>query len=448
MTPEALKSLRLALDPAQVLSAQGMAADPWQRRFLLSESKRTLLCCSRGAGKSRTTSAKALHRALFRPGSLILLISRAMRQSLELYRYVREGYRSLGRPIETVKETETTLELANGSRIVSLPGKEGTIRSYQGVSLLIIDEAARVPDDLYRSVRPMIGVSGGDLIALSTPWGKRGWFWEAWNAEETEFRKVRVTWDECPRLSREFIEQERRDFGSSWVRQEYECSFESLSGVVYPDFARSCCIDLDGPEIGKKVGGIDFGFRDPFAALWGTYDLADDLLTIRGEHYKRESGLAENSSALPAGHEWDCDPSQPATILELRRAGFLARKAFSNRIDAGIAAVRSRIERGKLKVVKSKCPNLLAEAQMYAYDPLRPGENPIDEYNHAMDALRYLVSRIDRGFIARFLGKRPPGQPSELGDDHPTAGPRKKPEAKPKPLEPSMTEDGPHWSEW
>ena len=61
-----------------------------------------------------------------------------------------------------------------------------------------------------------------------------------------------------------------------------------------------------------------------------------------------------------------------------------------------------------------------------------------------MDTLRYLVSRIDRGFIARFLGKRPPGQPAELGEDHPTAD-KKKPEPKRRPIEPPMFADGPHW---
>lgn len=66
----------LALDPALLLRAQGLVADPWQRRFLLSPSRRLLLLCSRGAGKSRATSALALHTALFLHRSLTLLISR------------------------------------------------------------------------------------------------------------------------------------------------------------------------------------------------------------------------------------------------------------------------------------------------------------------------------------------------------------------------------------
>ena len=76
--------LALALDPGLILRAQGMTPDPWQRDLLLSSASRLLLNCSRGAGKSRTCSALALHTALFRPGSLVLLLSRALRQAVDL----------------------------------------------------------------------------------------------------------------------------------------------------------------------------------------------------------------------------------------------------------------------------------------------------------------------------------------------------------------------------
>src|SRR5580765_1290756 len=124
-----------ALDPPRILAVQGMNADPWQREFLLSRAREILLNCSRGAGKSRVTSALALHTALFRPRSLVLLVSRSLRQSTELFRYVNQGYRALGRPVEVLKDNEYHLELVNGSRLVALPGREETIRSFQGVSL-------------------------------------------------------------------------------------------------------------------------------------------------------------------------------------------------------------------------------------------------------------------------------------------------------------------------
>jgi hypothetical protein len=116
------------------------------------------------------------------------------------------------------------LELGNGSRILSLPGKEGTIRGYSGVSLLVVDEAARVPDTLYFSVRPMLAVGNGRLIALSTPFGTRGWWYEAWRSNEA-WERYTITAKQCPRITSEFLEEERRTLGEWWFRQEYFCEF-------------------------------------------------------------------------------------------------------------------------------------------------------------------------------------------------------------------------------
>jgi len=147
-----------------------------------------------------------------------------LRQSQELFRKVLSVYRALDRPVPAEAETKLSLELENGSRIVSLPGKESTVRGFSAVALLICDEAARVPDDLYFSVRPMLAVSGGRLIALSTPFGTRGWWFEAWRSSEP-WERFEVPASECPRISAAFLEEERRNLGEWWFRQEYLCEF-------------------------------------------------------------------------------------------------------------------------------------------------------------------------------------------------------------------------------
>ena len=124
------------------------------------------------------------------------------------------------------------LRPTNGSRVISLPGNEGGIRGYSGVALLVIDEAARVPDALYCSVRPMLAVSGGALVALSTPFGKRGWFFEEWSGGN-DWRRVRVIAEQCPRIRADFLAQERATLGERWYRQEYLCSFEDTIDSVF-----------------------------------------------------------------------------------------------------------------------------------------------------------------------------------------------------------------------
>ena len=222
----------LQSDPTLVMNRGGMSPDAWQERLLRSPASRLLLLCSRQSGKSTVAAALALLTALLRHRSLVLVLSPSLRQSSELFRKVLDLFASLGRPMRVVAESALRLELANGSRVVALPGDEKNVRCYSGVAMLIIDEAARVEDALYCSVRPMLAVSQGRLVALSTPFGKRGWFNEEWHGEG-EWERVKVTAEECPRIPADFLAEERRALGERWYRQEYLCSFEETIDAVF-----------------------------------------------------------------------------------------------------------------------------------------------------------------------------------------------------------------------
>jgi hypothetical protein len=385
----------------------GLAPDPWQIQVLEGDHRRLLLNCCRQAGKSTVVSVLALAEALFYPGALVLLLSRSLRQSTELFRTVSEFYRRFGSPLcESLTSHE--LRLKHRSRIISLPCQPDTVRGFARVRMLVIDEAARVPDDLYRTVRPMLAVSEGRLICLSTPHGRRGFFYEAWAVGGDSWTRIQVPASEVPRIRPEFLAEERREIGDSYFRQEYECSFQALEGLVYPDFAR--CV-LPHPSIrsplwgegpmrgiippGKKFGGIDFGYRNPFAAVWGVLD-RDDVLWLTGEHYCRAQPLSYHAPRIPRDVTWYADPSGAGEISELNCAGFVVRRG-NNSIRPGITAVNARVADGRLRIVKDACPNLLTEATLYRYDSERDArrtEEPVDEHNHALDALRYLVSRL------------------------------------------------------
>jgi hypothetical protein len=168
------EDLKLALDRVSFARALGLEPDGWQEELLRSTSDRVLLNCCRQSGKSTISGVIALHRALYYPSSLVLCLAPALRQSQELFGKVLGFYRDLERPVPAYAERKLSLELENGSRIVTLLGTEKTIRGFSGAALLIVDEAARVDDALYYAVRPMLAVSGGALMMLSTPYGKRG----------------------------------------------------------------------------------------------------------------------------------------------------------------------------------------------------------------------------------------------------------------------------------
>jgi Terminase large subunit, T4likevirus-type, N-terminal len=202
----------------------GFRPDPWQARLLRSEARQVVLNCSRQAGKSTATAALALHVAIYDAGALVLLVSPSQRQSRELFGKVMTFLRSL-EPAETLEEdNKLSATLANGSRIVSLPGDPKTVRGFSAPSLIVEDESGYVDDALYTAIRPMLAVSGGRLILMSTPNGRRGHFFETWtNAEGWE--RIKIVGREVPRISAEFLEQERRELGPMLFSQEYDGEF-------------------------------------------------------------------------------------------------------------------------------------------------------------------------------------------------------------------------------
>jgi hypothetical protein len=229
------------LSPVTLAAHAGFTLDAWQRDVLLSDAHQIILLVSRQGGKSTCSSIRALHRALYTPASLVLLLAPSYRQSKELFRKVKDALNALPFPAPLASESALELEFTNLSRVVALPGKEATIRGFSGVSLLIVDEASRVPDELYQAVRPMLAVSGGDIILLSTPFGKRGFFHHEWSEGGADWHRTKVTAEDCPRIPRNWLEQERQSIGDWWYRQEYLCEFvESVDSVFrYEDIQRA-----------------------------------------------------------------------------------------------------------------------------------------------------------------------------------------------------------------
>jgi hypothetical protein len=232
-----------ALDPAHFSAQVGLPPDDWQAQLLRSTSKRILLNCSRQSGKTTTIATAEAQAAIYLDGIQIVNVAPGIRQSRELFRKVALAYRLAGRPIGAMVDNKLELELRNGSRVIALPGKEGTIRGFSGIDWLIFEEAARIPDELYYSVRPMIATRpNARIIIPSTPFGERGFFYEEWrrtveakmnrafgdligetSLKQWEYIEVKAT--DCPRITADFLEDEQRSMGEFWYNQEYMCQF-------------------------------------------------------------------------------------------------------------------------------------------------------------------------------------------------------------------------------
>jgi hypothetical protein len=242
-----LKDAAYMLDPARwAKDCFGLELDPWQCQALKAPSKQSIWNIHRQAGKSSIASLKALHRAIYYPGSLTLMISKSERQSGELYRKFLGYFDQLEAAPKMTEDKALSCTLANGSRVIALPGIEDTVRCFSAVNLIIEDEASRVPDELYAAIRPMLAVSQGEIVLMSTPNGRQGHFFKTWTEGGNEWLKIMVKADQCLRISKEFLENERLNMSDSMYKQEYFCEFVEIEGSI---FSSELFDSLANPEI-------------------------------------------------------------------------------------------------------------------------------------------------------------------------------------------------------
>ncbi len=249
--PSASDDLAYSLDP--VLWARevlGYHPDPWQADLLRSRSRKIILNCSRQSGKSTTCAALGLHESIYRRPSFGLVIAPTQDQSSELMMKFDEFRGAVELPSDYLSsDTKLAVKFSNGNRFVARPGSEKSARSFSAVTLLLEDEASRVLDDLYNTVRPMLAVSNGRHILMSTPFGKRGHFFKIWSEQRDLWQWFEIPAEMCPRISEEFLEEEKRT--NPWYLQEYFCAFmETVDSVFTFDQIAAAISDEVEPLFG------------------------------------------------------------------------------------------------------------------------------------------------------------------------------------------------------
>ena len=242
------KDLQRALDPVEFSRYIDIEPDEWQAEVLRYEGKRLLLNCSRQSGKSTTTATKALHTGIYHPKSLILLVSPSLRQSQELFRKVKDGYEAMDARPSLLEDNKLSMQLVNGSRIISLPSDQATVRGFSGVTMILEDEAAQVKDEFYYAILPMLIINNGVFIAMTTPYGKRGHFFNEWMDGGDDWKRVEIPAAKCPRISPAELEKQRRSLGGMFFRQEFNCEFvETVDQVFSYDMVQEAFDDSVKP---------------------------------------------------------------------------------------------------------------------------------------------------------------------------------------------------------
>ena len=216
----------------------------------LPNFRQAALNCSRQWGKSTVAAVWVVHRLWFVPGATVLIVGPSQKQSGETLRKVRYFLAVMGVRTKSDGLNRHSAVLPNGSRVVALPANEVTARGFSAVSMLIVDEASRVEDELFGALMPCLATTNGDVMVMSTPKGKRGRFYEVMTEGERWLRHTGPV-TECERIPVEFLVRERAR-GESFYRQEYLCEFiENWTYLVDEGLVRRAV--KGGEEVWREV---------------------------------------------------------------------------------------------------------------------------------------------------------------------------------------------------
>jgi hypothetical protein len=237
----AVKPLDLANVRALCQDKLNLKLDKWQEQLILEENKNVCIRAGRQVGKSLGVALKALFYALKYDKRTVLIVAASQRQSSLLFEKVTEFAKILAPEMITEEPTLTKMLLKNGSKIYSLPvGKTGySIRGF-AIDLLICDEAAFIPENVWTALTPMLATTNGKLILLSTPFGKGGFYYNCFG--DSAYRSFHLNSEECPRIPKEFLKSEKERMSRIQYAQEYLGEFVEEFNCYFPTaLIKSCC---------------------------------------------------------------------------------------------------------------------------------------------------------------------------------------------------------------
>ena len=318
-----------------------------------------------------------------------------------------------------LKKCENVIAYKNESllqiRIMTLDGGESMIALYGWESVQERGKGRGMANDFivcdevsnYRNfwvgwnevLSPTLIDRKGTAMFISTPKGFNH-FYDLYNLElkDKNYKSFHFTSYDNPHIPVEEIEREKATKPPETFAQEYMADFTKTQGLVYKEFDRQKHLYEALPPTfkAKKIGGVDFGYRNPAAVLHAYFN--GESLFIEDEWYKRERTDAQIADyvALCNFSEVYPDPENAGATEELRRRNINVREVVkgANSIKSGIQMVREMLIRGDLMINK-RCVNLISEFEMYSYDDEQSErneqENPIKANDHALDSLRYIV---------------------------------------------------------
>lgn len=269
-----------------------------------------------------------------------------------------------------------------------------------------MDEAGQMKREAFDVVLRRVGFYNGRVLITTTPYNL-GWLkqdvYDKWKSGDKNYDVIQFASIENPSYSKEEFERAKVTMPEWKFNMFYLGQFTRPEGLIYKDFnpARHIIEPFDIPKNWRRIVGVDFGYNNPTAAIWIAIS-PDDIMYVYREYYKRFKLVEESGKEIKRLCEGErierlyCDPSAPASIEQYKRLGLPAQEA-NNKVKTGIESVITRFKDNRLFIFRG-VSNILDEIEDYRWKEHNDNieDEPVKEYDHALDALRYGVISIEK----------------------------------------------------
>lgn len=381
-----------------------MLLNPAQEQIAADTHRFRVVVCGRKFGKTTLDSEELITAAIAKPDQRILYVAPTLGDARRLmWDRLRQRLKNA-----TTNENDTRLELkvktVQGGQSDVFLGSWELVNNYRGdeFDFILFDEVQDYRNfwvGWQEAMRPTLTPRRGQALFTGTTKGFNH-LYDLYNVEltDTDYKSFHFTTYDNPFIPIEEIEKARKELPDDRFAQEYLAEFRKSEGLVFKEFRREQHIfNEEIHDYSEKLAGVDFGYTNPAAIPTVLYK--DGSYYVYSLLYKTgmtDMQVAEYVAAGRYNYVYP-DPEAPAAIEEMKRKGVNIREVHKGKdsIKNGIDKVRELFLSNRL-FIHSSCLDLISELESYSYPEPRTfhnlNENPLDENNHAIDALRYVLS--------------------------------------------------------
>ena len=369
----------------------------------LNENRFFVHIAARRTGKSYAAAILAFGK-LLEPGQQVMVVAPNFSLSSIIWDYVTDLIKQLEIEVDRFNQKDKVVRLINGSvfRLLSANTRDSLVG--RAANLLIVDEAAIIPNEEYftRDLRPALSTfKDSRCLWISTPRGKGNYLYNYYlrgsDQEYSDWGSALFTWRSNPLLSENDVKEARRAVSKALFAQEYECEWTTTEAQIYEALDEGKHVgEYVGERFSEVIAGLDVGYRDDNVFVVIGFD--GKSYYIIDEYVSKESTTSELAARIQEKmDEWSIDTIYIDSAAQQLKADFAydydiyCENAVKS-VNDGINYLQVLIEQDNLFFDTLGSSHCFSAMSTYRWNPNTETPKPVHDWtSHPCDAIRYAI---------------------------------------------------------